>query len=347
MSWSYALTACASPFFWIGDFDGDGNPDLIWLEQSFASDTPGSLLRIAHGNGSGVFSLAPTVFVAPVGEFISTIADLDSDGKTDLVLSGYSLALAQPIPVVYGVPAGSTPTVTGIPTPFASFVNTTVVDLDHDEYPDIVVEGNFVGFPYSHPIVVFRGRGSRQFSAPFLLLNEFVEISVLRIFAADMDGDRDSDLVRSVTPFLNGPTTFELLRNEAIHSAGCSGTGGSPPSLWTGVASPGNAAFAIGLHGAAPGATAVLGISQGRVPGVGCGVAIDLAPSQLILPLGSLGVTATNVAGNAVIAFPLPPPPALAGLVLHVQWAVDDPQGTFTIAGHALALSAAHTILIW
>jgi hypothetical protein len=169
----------------------------------------------------------------------------------------------------------------------------------------------------------------------------------MRVFAADMDGDHDVDLVRSVYVLPNGPASFELLRNETRYASGCAGTGGIVPSLSTGVAHPGNSAFSIGLHGALHDRLSVLGLSLSRIPVSGCGIGIDASPSQLLLPLGSQGVTMTNGVGDASINLGIPASPAFSGLVVYAQWGVEDPNGALTLGSLTFATTAPHTILVW
>src|SRR6266571_4092100 len=70
----------------IADLDGDGKPEIVFSEASH-TDQPGDLgYRVAHGlSGAPLWSFT-TPFIGGEGFFASpAIADLDGDGKLDLV----------------------------------------------------------------------------------------------------------------------------------------------------------------------------------------------------------------------------------------------------------------------
>lgn len=80
------LTAGATllyPVFAVGDFDGDGKPDVLCQQSRNGSTT----WWIGFGNGDGTFQLPVNSNIGNVG--VAGIADLNGDGKSDLVgLSG-------------------------------------------------------------------------------------------------------------------------------------------------------------------------------------------------------------------------------------------------------------------
>jgi len=102
----------------MGDFNGDGAPDL-----AVVNTTPIGKLAILLNNGQGIFQ-APVVY-STGGRNASSVAvaDLNHDGKPDLVVSdgcdGYmdSCPLGGGVAVLLGVPAKSTTKVTTSGTP--------------------------------------------------------------------------------------------------------------------------------------------------------------------------------------------------------------------------------------
>ncbi|MCC6783440.1 MAG: hypothetical protein IT457_11415 [Planctomycetes bacterium] len=106
--------------------------------------------------------------------------------------------------------------------------------------------------------------------------------------------------------------------------AACPGTGGLSPVL-SGASAPriGNAAYAIELADAVPGSAALLlaSLAATSLPlGGGCWLHVDSPPIIWPVSTGS---------GAALISFPIPPIPSLAGQRILAQAAVADPAGSY------------------
>jgi hypothetical protein len=347
--WSAALAARPDPAFGAGDFDGDGNLDLIWTSVALEGGPPVARLEVALGTGDGRLIPQAPVPIGPAGRMLLAAGDQDGDRRADVLIGGVLHSdLGGGLPVVRGVPSGTAPEITRIPTPFDGFVNGTIADFDEDGVPDVVVEASDDATPFHHAIAMLRGRGGRAFSNALTVGGlRFRQFATIRTFASDVDGDGDADLVRSMFDPFSGETSVDLLRNETRYAPGCAGTGGRAPTLSTGVAAPGNSAFTIRLEGAAPHRLAMLGVSLSRTVGGVCEIGIDASPSQLLLPNGALGVTLTNGAGEASVSLPIPASPAVLGLVVYAQWGVEDPNGKLGLGRTSFATSAPHTILVW
>jgi hypothetical protein len=333
-----------------GDLDGDGNRDLFWRDA--LSLTGPMVISIAYGAGNGTFAFSPNP-IATNQPFVGAldVADLDADGRDDLVIDAWEyLPSPSSLPIVWGASPGQAPAVTYVATPGLWVLEAKAVDFDRDGILDLV--GHGLSFPVSstsRDVVLFRGLDSRQFSAPIVLATEPAGFGAFQL--ADVDGDLDSDIVMvKVGGFLGVSWVSELvlLRNEAIRSPGCPGTGGLVPSCSVKLATPGNGAFAIGLTSALPGSWAVLGVSLSPVAAPNdCAIGIDLSPAKLILPSGSLGILPTSVSGTAKLPLPLTLPAALIGKTFYAQWAVLDPQGGLSALGLSFATSECRTIHVW
>jgi hypothetical protein len=117
----------------IADINGDGKPDLVYVgtfQQNVSSTLPH--LVVLPGNGDGTFG-TPMVFTLQNAYTNLQVADVNKDGKPDLILSNQS-ALAVLMNAGNGAFGAEEPYVAG------TFVGTPVVgDVNGDGYPDIVV----------------------------------------------------------------------------------------------------------------------------------------------------------------------------------------------------------------
>lgn len=236
-----------NPIAWSGgDFDGDGDVDLVVLESS--------RLIVVYNTGDGTFEEGPTL--SPGGRFTAlAVADFADDGTDDIVVTEIRNDLLKVIPTnatgAFEEPveytAGNDPRAVG------------VGDLNGDRVVDLVVvnrvsadlsllyndgTGIFsesVSIPglgsQTQKLVVadFTGDGladvavgdresatvllnqdGRAFSAPALLLNDSLNVAALA--SGDIDGDGDVDIVVSyVQPEL---TVAFVNRGDGAFNAG-------------------------------------------------------------------------------------------------------------------------------
>lgn len=350
--WTLSWSLQAATIFWpinAGDFDGDGNDDLVWTDApSLPPIAALNSVRIAYGSGAGTFTPAQApLFSNTEFQSFDDVADLDGDGMEDLVIRRLDYGIAPyNVPIVWAAVSPVAPALTYVPTPYDQIDTVRAVDFDRDGTVDLVAVATPFPNNFTRDIVFFRGLGGRQFSAPIVLATEpLYFFTAAKLHLMDADGDQDTDLILT-TQGANFGFQMLLFRNETIRAPGCAGTGGLVPSCSVGIATPGNQAFAVGLSSALPGSLAALGVSLAPAAVSGCGLAIEVSPSQLILPMGSVGVMPTSASGDASMALPLPPPPALSGMTFYAQWGVLDPQGSFSALGLALALSDSRTIQV-
>jgi len=128
----------------IADVDGDGLPDLIVADAGPGTDGTGMagvsvLLQTA---GSSLSFAAPVTYATPPAATDVAVADLDGDGRPDLVVTtlapfptgAISVLLQSPSPAA----AGSFGTATSYPA-FGEPLSVAIGDLNADHHPDIAV----------------------------------------------------------------------------------------------------------------------------------------------------------------------------------------------------------------
>ena len=203
--------ACGSgPYFTcIADLDGDGKPDVVTINYY---DGNISLFRNISTNGT--LSFAPRVDLpsfggAPLG---LAVADVDGDGKLDLVVSDSSNSRV----VVYrNISTVGTLTTNSFAAPVAFSVGNTPVavrvrDLDGDGRPDIVCVNSG-----DNTLSILRNIGT----AGSLTTNSFAPQVVLAtgpephdLVIVDLDGDGKPDLAQvNYTP-----SFFSVFRNTSV-----------------------------------------------------------------------------------------------------------------------------------
>jgi len=174
----------------IGDFNGDGNADVIVSNNS-------NTFYEYSGSRSGKLRFLGS-FVAPTGVLTLAAADVNHDGKIDLLFWGADSNLW----VWFGNGDGTfTP---GPATPMAAGGWLLVGDFDGDGKADILSEyGSEGGTTYQ----AFYGDGTGNFQASQLWVDD-VNYAVY-----DLNGDGRSDLVGQPFDFsINGNTYYNQVR---------------------------------------------------------------------------------------------------------------------------------------
>ena len=133
----------------VGDFDGDGFPDLAALAQT-AIGQPWTRVLVSHAAGA-----AQTVYTGAnlVGRLF--VADVNGDGRSDIIVAEMT---AKSIIVLTGRANGTfnapiTTTLTRTP------VAMTVADLTGDKKPDVVLYENSL-----QGVLVLKGDGAGHFT---------------------------------------------------------------------------------------------------------------------------------------------------------------------------------------
>jgi len=181
----------------VGDINGDGKPDLV------ISDISG--LEIWLGNGDGTFTYKdtlqpPNAQWTSVSNGSAAIADLDGDGKPDLVISSPTTS-PQQLLIFYGDGDGTFQAPVSRPLSH-SYTALTVTDVNGDGKPDLILND-------SAGIAVIRNLGNRDFAPE----DHYVAGgSIGTVTVADLNHDGYPDIVATnpagttVATLLNQPS---------------------------------------------------------------------------------------------------------------------------------------------
>jgi hypothetical protein len=197
----------------VADVNGDGHPDLVVSSANVEFSLGDEKIRVLLGNGDGSFQ---TIANPDTGVYLSSVAvaDVNGDGKPDLVLTNSSLSGT--VGVLLGNGDGSfqdrQSVLAGV---YASSL--VVADVNGDGRPDLVLSDD-------QSVSVLLGNGDGTFQAPQTVMTG-TGLTVEAV--ADLTGDGKLDLVvldqgsTSVDVLLgNGDGTFQAPRSVDLLSGG-------------------------------------------------------------------------------------------------------------------------------
>jgi len=177
-----------------GDFNGDGKLDVA------VGNAASSSVSVFLGKGDGTFGSASTVAV-PGGCVVAslTAADINGDGKTDLVVVCSYQTTVWTLPGLGNGQFG-TPIPTLLPAPAlvgfseGDFQLAAVADFTGDGRPDLVIGlgGGSSGFD-TISLNLMKGNGDGTFQAPTVIIPSGTLLPT-NMVAADFDGDGNQDL---------------------------------------------------------------------------------------------------------------------------------------------------------
>lgn len=212
------ITECASTVdpvaLAVGDFNGDGHPDLAVVNQSI------STVSLLFGAGDGTFSLQSTTQVALHESTAIAVGDFNGDGISDLALNNPA---SNTISILTGHPNGVFKSGGTITTTSPGML--VAADFNNDQKPDIAVLN-----PGSNTITLFFGNGNGTFQAGAHYDTGAGPSSIL---VGDFNGDGLLDIATANT----GSNTVSVLLGTgggifATHLD--TPAGGSPASITTG-----------------------------------------------------------------------------------------------------------------
>ena len=162
----------------VGDFNGDGKPDLA-LSLPDASE-----VQVLLGNGDGSFTPLAPIYI-PEGVFKVGTGVFNSNGKTDLVVTAYELT------ILMGNGDGTFTAKPSIPITGGAAA-TVVGDFNRDGIADLAVAANSGTESTPGSVTILLGRGDGNFTE--VPSSPATGIEPLAIAAADFNGDGILDL---------------------------------------------------------------------------------------------------------------------------------------------------------
>ena len=205
----------------VADLDGDGRPDLIVASagDAYQSDGALSVLWNTTAKGSSDLSFAPPKVLVSDSPSSVVVADLNGDGKPDLLVGDYAgpYAPGGTVIVLLNTTApGAAPSFAPPQTlpGDASSVRAAVADLNDDGKPDVLVTNK--GRYTETPLLNTTADGAATVS--FVPQPTFrVGTRVYAVAVADLNGDGKPDLVIADKPHAtviafpgNGDGTFQI-----------------------------------------------------------------------------------------------------------------------------------------
>ncbi|MDR3389013.1 MAG: FG-GAP-like repeat-containing protein [Rudaea sp.] len=203
------FTVGSAPYFVaVADLNGDGRPDLIVI-NSFGTSSLSVLLNTTSPGASTASFAAQETFYAGFNPFSVTAADINGDGKPDLIVTNYNFN--NTVSILRNTTApGAAATFAPLQT-FATGTNPTSVvaaDVDGDGKPDLIVLNAIDGTAWVMTNTTIPGAAA-SFAAPQIFATGAFPRSAT---VADVNGDGKPDLI--VANF-EGNSLSVLLNNTA------------------------------------------------------------------------------------------------------------------------------------
>jgi uncharacterized protein (TIGR03437 family) len=201
---------CAGPAaLAIGDFNGDGKPDVIVGNAGFPNNNTAGLVNVLLGNGNGTLKAAiatPLPSGSPVGQYstqLFALGDFNQDGKLDAAVAAYGTAPngsgAGGVILLMGKGDGTfqTPVTLAVPGGLHP-VAVAAADLNADGILDLVValvDKAFSRNPETLAVFLGQGKGTFGVARTFALQSEAGAAGAIAI--SDFNGDGKLDIAVS------------------------------------------------------------------------------------------------------------------------------------------------------
>ena len=218
-----ASAAWGQGAFWmaVADVNADGRPDLLVLPGG--SNNSEAVMDVLLGNGDGSFQ-APVIYRVPgiVSAQGLAVADLNQDGKLDLVAVGTNGNPTDKVGVLFGNGDGTFTQGSAYGTGGRFVFSVAVADVNGDGIPDVIV-GNCTSTCVSEDGSVGVLVGTRYGFKPAALYDSGMS-SARYVAVVDLNGDGKRDLVvahfftNSVSILLNQTIPFAFPTSTSLTS---------------------------------------------------------------------------------------------------------------------------------
>lgn len=175
-----------------GDLNGDGKPDLIATESG-TSDKVFIMKNNSSGPGNFAFSAPLTIALAGKRPKRIEIADLDLDGKPEVIISAQgsnTIAVLINQSTLASISFSPTPPLQITIPGAASTEGLAVADLNGDRLPEIITSQ----FQTNSDLYIIENKSSPGAYTPGPIRTLTVGVPIKNIRVGDLDGDRKPDI---------------------------------------------------------------------------------------------------------------------------------------------------------
>jgi Bacterial Ig-like domain (group 3)/FG-GAP-like repeat len=181
-----------------GDFNGDGIADLVVANQCPPTNCKNGAVSVLLGNGDGTFQAAQSYASGGYEAYSVAVADVDGDGKADLIVANGCQSANQcangAIGILLGNGNGTFQAAQSYSSGGVVASSVAIADLNKDGHPDLVVANQCQdGSCASGGVSVLLGNGNGTFQVAQSYASG--GLTAVSVAVGDFDGDHKLDLV--------------------------------------------------------------------------------------------------------------------------------------------------------
>jgi uncharacterized repeat protein (TIGR03803 family) len=185
----------------VADVNGDGSPDIVVANRCVSSSNCfNGIVGVLLGNGDGTFQAAVTYSSEGCDALSVTVADVNGDGRPDIVVANYCVSSSNCANGIVGVLLGNGDGTFQAAVTYSSgggfgALSVTVADVNGDGRPDIVAGNECASSANcaNGTVGVLLGNGDGTFQAAVAYSSGGFD--ALSVTVADVNGDGRPDIV--------------------------------------------------------------------------------------------------------------------------------------------------------